>query len=106
MREVDENSEPVAGADELEPRRGQTRPRVRRAGEAEGHTLAVRVRAAPDETDRPDALLVPAFQVVDAGDRLGSLEVEHGGENAVFETPREIEAAPDDSESAARLESE
>src|SRR4051812_18726542 len=73
VRAVDEDPELVAVPDEpfalLRQARPGGCPRI-----PELDTVAVRVRAAPDQAERAKAAVVPVPQV--AGERLGAFEVE------------------------------
>ena len=77
MRQVDEDPEAVARPNEVADRPASSRAAVRIAREVEGNALAVGVRAAPDDAERPKSLLVPPLELLRAGNRLGALEVEH-----------------------------
>ncbi len=76
MRDVDQDAEAVARADEAEPRRGQSRAGVGRGGKPERDALGEGVRPRPDDADRPEPPVVPALEVGEVrGERLGALEV-------------------------------
>ena len=55
MRKVDQNLQPVAGADQLLAEVGQAWARVRRRRAAERHAMAEHVRPAPHRTERAQA---------------------------------------------------
>ena len=81
MRKVDLDLQPVAGLDQFLAGIGQPVAGIGRGGEAERHAVAEGVRPAPDDAERAQAGGVKHLQHGEIGvDRLGALDMEHGGE--------------------------
>ena len=86
VRDVDEDPQLAARADQRAARVGQPRALVGRAGEAERDAGRERVRPAPDEAERAQAGRVEHEQLVERRpDRLGALGVQHRGEPVAVE---------------------
>jgi hypothetical protein len=79
VREVDEDPELVAGADECPAGVGEPGADVGRGGRGERHAGPERVRPAPRDPERAQPARVQAGQVPEPGlDRLGALDVHDG----------------------------
>ena len=97
VREVEHDSQAVAGLHQGPPGIGEPGPRVGTGGKAEGNAVPEDRRPAPDRSERAQAALVQDIQhVVIRVDRLRPLEVEHGGERLSLHRASDLAGAAAD----------
>ena len=84
MREVDGDTQPVAGPHEREPRIRQAGPGVRIHRIGERHAMREDIMAAPDGAERPQSGSIEGFECGQIRvDRLAAFHMKHRRENAV-----------------------
>ncbi len=104
VRQVDQDLQPVAGADQLLAKVGQARARVRRRRAAERHAVPERVRPAPYRTERAQARGMQHVKRFELRiDRLRAFDMQNRRQHAGFDAPPDFVDGTADADLAARL---
>ena len=83
MRKVDQDLQPVAGANQLLAEIGQARPGVGRRRTAKRHAVPERVRPAPHRAERAQPGLMQHIEGLELRvDRLRAFDMQNGGQHA------------------------
>ena len=104
MREIDQNTEPVALPNQLHTLVGEAGAGIRRSWKLERNTLRVGVGPAPHDPQRSETAVVELFQGGNAGmNRLGALKMEYHGYHVFGQTLLQLGHGANDADLAAGL---
>ena len=91
MRKVDQDLQPVAGANQLLAEIGQARPDVGRRRTAKRHAVPERVRPAPHRAERAQPGLMQHVEGLELRiDRLRAFDMQNGGQHAVIDAMADV----------------
>ena len=103
MRQIDQNPQLVAGADQRLAEIGQARADIGRRRTAERHAVAERIRPAPDRTERAQPRRVKHVQKLESRiNRFGALDMQHRRQHVIGETALDIAGIAANADAARR----
>ena len=104
MRQVDQDFQPVAGADQLLAEIGQAGPDVGRRRTAERHAVPEHVRPAPHRAERAQPGLMQHVERLELRvDRLGAFDMQHRGQRAGVDAMADVVDGAADADPSVRL---
>ena len=91
VRQVDQDPQPVAGADQLLAEVGQTGSCVGRSGTAERHAVPERIRSAPNRAERAKSRLMQYVQQFEVRvDRFRAFDMKNRRQHAVLQASLDV----------------
>ena len=104
MRQIDQNPQPVAGADQRLAELGQTGAGIGRRRTAERHAVAERIRPAPDRAERAQPRRIQHVQDLEIRvDGLGAFDMKHRRQHVIGEAAFDVADSAADAKAPLRL---